>query len=100
MLLDFVDSGLHIHSQSPFLSASPDDIVSCLCHGLSCSEIRCPYKCITKHLDELAESDKTFCYGVIMFFFLSEIITIIIKFRCIWHVQGIDIMILSYGLQI
>ena len=41
------DSGLVICHDYPFLGASPDLCVSCVCHGRGLCEIKCPYK--TRH---------------------------------------------------
>lgn len=38
-----MDCGLVVHSQYPFLAASPDGIVSCPCCGRGVLEIKCPY---------------------------------------------------------
>ena len=39
----YADSGLVVDKVHPFLAASPDYIVSCICHGKGLVEIKCPY---------------------------------------------------------
>ena len=36
-------TGLHLHSDYPYLGASPDGLVYCLCCGPGLVEIKCPY---------------------------------------------------------
>ena len=59
--LELANSGLQINSKYPWMAASPDAIVFCACHGWGCVEVKCPFKCVTKKMDELTEHDKTFC---------------------------------------
>ena len=37
-------TGLWISTESPFIAASPDGLVSCSCCGKGCIEIKCPWK--------------------------------------------------------
>ncbi|CAN7944624.1 unnamed protein product, partial [Ixodes hexagonus] len=37
-------SGVHVSSEHPFLAATPDGLVSCICCGPGLLEIKCPYK--------------------------------------------------------
>ena len=39
------DSGLIIHSQYPYLGATPDGFIKCDCCGQGVLEIKCPYSC-------------------------------------------------------
>lgn len=36
--------GLYIHKTKCYIAASPDGIVTCICHGKSTVEIKCPFK--------------------------------------------------------
>lgn len=48
--LEFSKAGLHIHSSSQFIAASPDGFVSCDCCGKGCIEIKCPKSLENKEL--------------------------------------------------
>jgi len=37
------ECGLFLHSELPYIGASPDRIFSCSCHPKACVEIKCPY---------------------------------------------------------
>jgi hypothetical protein len=39
----YTETGLVIKQDEPFLAASPDMLISCLCHGKAVCEIKCPY---------------------------------------------------------
>ena len=39
-----IESGLIIHKDYPFIAASPDGVVNCLCCGSGCVEVKYPYK--------------------------------------------------------
>ena len=41
--LKMEEPGLILDVERPFIGASPDRLVSCLCHGKLCVEIKCPY---------------------------------------------------------
>lgn len=38
------NSGLVIHMEKPYIGASPDQVLSCDCHGQGILEIKCPFK--------------------------------------------------------
>jgi hypothetical protein len=42
--VEVVTPGLVTHRQYPYIRASPDAIISCVCHGYNIIEIKCPYK--------------------------------------------------------
>uniref|UniRef100_A0A1X7SP42 PHD-type domain-containing protein n=1 Tax=Amphimedon queenslandica TaxID=400682 RepID=A0A1X7SP42_AMPQE len=52
--IDFVtsNSGLVIHPSYPFMGASPDSYVECKCCGKGVVEVKCPYSCKEKLLNE------------------------------------------------
>ena len=52
-------SGLHISLDHPFLGASPDALIECKCCGKGVVEIKCPYNCRDRSLDDV--SRKSFC---------------------------------------
>ena len=41
--LKMKEPGLHLDVDKLFIGSSPDRIISCLCHGKMCVEIKCPY---------------------------------------------------------
>lgn len=47
-------SGLQISTDYSFLAASPDGVVSCACCGEGLLEIKCPFTCRFKKIDEVA----------------------------------------------
>ncbi|KAH3709720.1 uncharacterized protein LOC127857083 [Dreissena polymorpha] len=47
-----MDCGLFISPEKPFLGASPDGIVSCLCCGSACVEIKCPFNIRSESIQE------------------------------------------------
>ena len=51
-------TGLHLHTDYPYLGASSDGLVSCLCCGPGLVEIKCPYN--KRDVDPTAVNDKTF----------------------------------------
>ena len=51
-------TGLHLHTDYPYLGASPNDLVSCSCCGPGLVEIKCPYS--KRDVDPTAVNDKTF----------------------------------------
>jgi len=58
---DVTDAGLFLNSKYPYLGASPDGKVSCVCCGEGILEVKCPYNCIkTESLLEAADDD-SFC---------------------------------------
>ena len=54
------NSGLHISLDHPFIGASPDGYVSCVCCGEGCLEIKCPHCNKDQFIFEAAENKK-FC---------------------------------------
>jgi len=40
----FLSTGLHVAAEYPLLGASPDGLISCVCHGDGCVEVKCSYK--------------------------------------------------------
>ena len=60
--LDFKISevGLVLHPHYPFLGATPDGLVSCSCHGGGILEIKCPYSCREKDMEQVAEENTYF----------------------------------------
>ena len=56
-------SGLVVNPKYPFLGASPDGYVICSCYGKSLIEVKCPYRCHDKSIEE-AVNDKDFCLTV------------------------------------
>ena len=55
------ESGLVINHKWPFIGASPDEIVSCLCCGKGVLEIKCPYSHQNTHIQDAASQDSKFC---------------------------------------
>ena len=51
--------GLFIDPSNPFMGASPDGIISCLCCGVGTLEIKCPFKCRHQSISE-ASDDSSF----------------------------------------
>ena len=49
-----------VNPKYPFLGASPDGYFTCSCHGKSLIEVKCPYQCHDKSIEE-AMNDKDFC---------------------------------------
>ena len=54
-------SGFHISLDHPFLGASPNALVECKCCGKGVMEIKCPYNCCNKYLEDVACEGKYFC---------------------------------------
>ena len=55
-------SGLVINPKYPYIGASPDGVVSCMCCGDGLLEIKCPFKYRDKSpTDEEALNDKNYC---------------------------------------
>ena len=54
-------SGFHISLDHPFLGASPDALVECKCCGKGVVEIKCPYNCCNKSLEDIACEGNYFC---------------------------------------
>eukprot|EP00795_Rhopilema_esculentum_P004034 gene4034-20209_t len=52
------ETGLHVSSNLPHLGATPDELVSCACHGQGVLEIKCPFK--YRHCLKGWESDSSF----------------------------------------
>lgn len=55
------ENGLFVNPQWPYIGASPDGIVCCLCCGRSALEIKCPYCHQGESIDFAASHDKKFC---------------------------------------
>lgn len=56
----FQDAGLMLDLNHPFLGASPDLLVNCMCHGAGLCEVKCPMVTAFKdysHLEEVDEMD-------------------------------------------
>ena len=51
--------GLFIDPSNPFMGASPNGIISCLCCGVGTLEIKCPFKCCHQSISE-ASDDSSF----------------------------------------
>jgi len=56
-----LDNGLFINPEWPFIGASPDGIIDCLCHGRGTLEIKCPYCHRGEDIVDAASNDKKFC---------------------------------------
>ena len=56
-----VKCGLFLDIWMPFIGASPDEMVHCLYCGKGTLEIKCPYLCKDKTLEEKCK-EKTFCF--------------------------------------
>ena len=52
--------GLFLDISQPFIGASPDGMVHCSCCGKGALEIKCPYSCKDKTLEEACK-EKSFC---------------------------------------
>ena len=52
------ESGLVIHPTYPFMGASPDSFVECECCGKRVIEVKCPYSCKHKSIDERSEESQ------------------------------------------
>ena len=44
--------GLFLHKTHPYLGATPDGLVSCMCHGEGVLEIKCPKSCASEQPNE------------------------------------------------
>jgi len=55
------ESGLVINPKWPFIGASPDGVVSCLCCGKGVLEIKCPYSHQNTHIQDVVFQDSRFC---------------------------------------
>ena len=56
------DCGFFRSIDHPYLGASPDGLINCSCCEFGyVIEVKCPYKCTTHNITELAESDPNFC---------------------------------------
>ena len=58
---DVANAGLFLNSKYPYLGASPDGKVSCVCCGEGILEIKCPYNCIKAESLLEAADDDSFC---------------------------------------
>ncbi|KAJ4946588.1 hypothetical protein JOQ06_024252 [Pogonophryne albipinna] len=47
--------GLLIKREQPFLAASPDAMLACLCHGMGVLEIKCPFKFREMSVEEMSK---------------------------------------------
>ena len=56
-----LDNGLFINLEWPFIGASHDGIIDCLCHGRGTLEIKCPYCHRGEDIVDAASNDKKFC---------------------------------------
>ena len=56
-----IENGLFINPEWPFIGASPDGIIECLCHGKGALEIKCPYCHRSKDVTDAVSNDKNFC---------------------------------------
>ena len=54
------ESGLILDPMYSFVGASPDGVVTCTCCGTGVLEIKCPYSCRNKGLQELSEEKSRF----------------------------------------
>ena len=54
------ESGLILDPMYPFVGASPDGVVTCICCGTRVLEIKYPYSCINKGLKEVNEVKSCF----------------------------------------
>ncbi|WAQ97892.1 ING4-like protein [Mya arenaria] len=54
-------SGLLVSETSPYLGATADGVVSCVCCGIGTLEIKCPFKHKSVMALEAAKCDKEFC---------------------------------------
>ena len=57
---NFSNRGFVINKKFSFLGASPDGIVNCSCHGKHLVEVKFPYRCCTKGLQEVAKDLSVF----------------------------------------
>ena len=58
--LIIINCGLILHPLYPFFGASPDRIINCSCCSSGVLEIKCPYRCKDKSINELVE-ERNFC---------------------------------------
>lgn len=56
----YIQSGLVVNPEYPFIGASPDGYITCSCHEKSFIEVKCPYRCHDKSVEE-AMNDNDFC---------------------------------------
>jgi hypothetical protein len=56
--------GFFVNPRCPYMGASPDRIVTCVCCGRGCLEVKCPYKHRGVSVKEAAHKDKDFCLGL------------------------------------
>ena len=54
------ENGLFINLEWPYIGASPDDIICCLCCGKGALEIKCPFCHRGEAIDFAAANDKKF----------------------------------------
>ena len=59
--VNFQKCGLFLSTDYPFLGATPDLLVNCLCCGDGCVEVKCPFKHKDSFIIEAVESDDKFC---------------------------------------
>ena len=52
-----------VNTKYPFVGASPDGYITCSCHEKSTIEVKCPYRCHNKSVEE-AVNDKDFCLAM------------------------------------
>ena len=58
--LIIINCGLILHPLYPFFGTSPDGIINCSCCSSGVIEIKCPYRCKDKSINELVE-ERNFC---------------------------------------
>ena len=55
-----IESGLIIHKDYPFIAASPDGVVNCLCCGNGYVEVKCPYKYKDLNISDIVADSKSY----------------------------------------
>jgi len=62
--LKISEVGLVLHPHYPFLGVTPDGLVSYSCHSDGTLEIKCPYSCREKDMEQVAEEKTIFFLGI------------------------------------
>jgi hypothetical protein len=58
------NAGLYVSTSHGYITASPDGIFKCPCHGSTVIEIKCPFSHRNKMLLDAAKEDFGFCLSV------------------------------------
>ena len=59
------ECGIFVPTEYPFMGATPDAMVNCVCHGSGCLEIKCPHKHRKQTIKGAISSDTAFCLTIV-----------------------------------